>query len=64
MTIEPYHPQSRPRLLARVLAVLVWRKIKCRRYFCTWPATEEGWFCDRHDPHRAVYIARSEADDD
>ncbi len=48
---EPYHPQRKPRLLARILVVTIWRRILCRRRFCTWPATEEGWFCDRHDPH-------------
>ena len=55
----PYHWQTNPPAWRQVLLLLLahfwWRGLRCRRHFCTWNATEQGWFCDRHDPHRESY---------
>lgn len=47
----PYYPQRKPRLLARVAILTVFRRDRCQaRWWCSWPATERGGTCDLHAP--------------
>lgn len=45
----PYYPQRKPRWLARVVVFTLLRRDRCQaRWWCSWPATEQGGTCDPH----------------
>lgn len=46
----PYYPQRKPRLLTRLAVLTIFRGDKCCYRWCSWPATERGFVCDRHGP--------------
>jgi hypothetical protein len=45
----PYHTQKPPKLITQIL-LFFFRRYKCQERWCFWPATELGWYCDRHAP--------------
>lgn len=59
---EPYWPQAEPAWWKRLLIATVFRRWRCTaNWRCTWPATEAGGTCDRHDPaYGAHYPGRGD----
>ncbi len=47
----PYQHQRRPKALARLAVMTIFRRYRCQaKWWCSWSATEQGGTCDQHEP--------------
>lgn len=45
----PYYAQKKPKPLARLAVLTIFRRYRCQaKWWCSWPATEQGGTCDPH----------------